>query len=169
MLGVAEYLYALLADLLSSNTIVSSWLELHMLMLNGPSARSSWKSLDQTWSSHSGSISTRKLCPPGPLVAAGRSLREGGNGNGAGSRSLIFFPAYPPFFPLPSLPPGRGWRKSQGGWALMLGRLGPPLRPDSRAMEPGPGDTRSPAIYHHIFVVVHFGGDFCPQLYASVS
>lgn len=51
----------------------------------------------------------------------------------------------------------------------MLGHLGPPLRPDSRAMEPGPGDTPSPAIYHHIFVVVHFGGDFCPQLYASVS
>lgn len=87
MLGVAESLDALLADLLSPNAIISSWQELHMLVLNG---------ILPSWPELVGNLQTEELIcagsplpansgwdilrpsPCGPLVATRRgSLREG--------------------------------------------------------------------------------------------
>lgn len=110
MLGVAESLDALLADLLSPNAIISSWRELHMLVLNG---------LLPSWPELVGNLQTEELIcagsplpansgwdipppsPCGPLVATGRgSLREGEKEK---SRNLILPPLA--LSSLPSLPP----------------------------------------------------------------
>ena len=101
-------------------------------MLNAPSARSSWKSLDQTWSSFIQGASLPETSgkkspppsPPGPLVAAGRSLREGGNGNGAGRKQKPYLLSCLSSLLSPTFPPTWEWMEKEPRW--MGPNAGPP-------------------------------------------
>ena len=71
------------------------------------------------------------------------------------SRSHII-PPHPLSFPLPSLLVRSRRRRSQGAKAgvLKLDFLGLPLCPVTDTVEPGPADVPSPAVFHHVFVIL---------------
>ena len=133
-----------------------------------PQARSSWKSVAQTWSSPpqeaslpenwGGWSSSSLTCP---LVATRRKLKRRGRWKWGWqeAEAVSFLPILPP-----SLLVRSRWRKSQGRWTLKLDRPGSLCVLSPIQWSPAQGTCPVQPFITTSLLAFYFGGDFCPKL-----